>query len=149
MAFEVAKEGVGGGAEIKAVGVPAYQLTAGFGSYGAPSEGKDGAGADGITEYLLEGLTLHPAESRFTIFIEYFGNIHALLFLNVGVKVDQAAFGEQRRKDSPDTALAAAHKAYEGDVFHLEQRRFVNVTDVRNIPGAEKVGGAGLSTVNC
>ena len=119
MAFEVAKEGACGGAEIKAVGVPADQLTAFLGSHGAAAEGKDGAGAGGVIEYLLKGLTLHPAESRFTIFIEYFGNILALLFLNVGVKVDQAAFGKQRRENFSDTALAATHKAYEGYVFHI------------------------------
>jgi len=119
MACEVAKEGVGGGAEIKTVGVPADQLTAWLGSHCATAEGKDGAGAGGITEYLLEGLAFHPAEGRFAIFIEYFGNILALLFLNVGVKVDQAAFGEQSREDFPDAALAATHKAYQGDVFHI------------------------------
>ena len=119
MSFEVVKEGVGGGAEIKTVGVLTDELTALFGSHGAAAEGKDGAGTGLVTEYLLKGLTLHPAESRFTIFIEYFGNIFALLFLNVGVQVNQAAFREQRRKDFPDTALAAAHKAYEGYVFHI------------------------------
>lgn len=112
MAFEVTQEGVGGGAEIETIGVPADQLTALPGSHGAAAEGKDGAGAVGVTEYLLKGLTLHPAESRFTIFIEYFRNIFALLFLNVGVQVNQAAFREQRRKDFPDTALAATHEAY-------------------------------------
>jgi len=119
MASEVAQEGLGGGAEIKTIGVPANQLTAGLGSHGATTEGKDGAGAGGITEYLLKSLPFHPAESRFTIFIEYFWNILALLFLNVGVKVNQAAFGEQRRENFSDTALAAAHKAYQGDVFHI------------------------------
>ena len=60
----------------------------------------------------LKGLTLHPAEGRFTIFIEYFGNILALLFLNVGVKVDQVTVREQRSEDLSDTALAATHEAY-------------------------------------
>ena len=118
MAFEVVKECVGGGTEIETVGVLADQLTASLGSHGAAAEGKNGAGAVGVTEYLLKGLTLHPAESRFTIFIEYFRNILALLFLDVGVKVDQAAVGEQRNEDFPDAALAATHKAYERDVFH-------------------------------
>ena len=119
MAFEVVKEGVCGGAEIETVGVLSYELTALPGSHGAATEGKDGAGTIRGTEYLLKGLTLHPAESRFTIFIEYFGNILALLFLDVGVKVDQAAIGEQFRKDFPDATLAATHKAYEGNVFHI------------------------------
>ena len=119
MAFEVAEECVGGGTEIETVGVLADQLTALLGGHGAAAEGKNGAGAVGVTEYLLKGLTLHPAESRFTIFIEYFRNILALLFLDVGVKVDQAAVGEQRNEDFPDAALAATHKAYEGYVFHI------------------------------
>ena len=117
MAFEVTQEGVGGGAEIKTVGVPADQLTALPGSHGAAAEGKDGAGAVGVTEYFLKGLTLHPAEGRFTIFIEYFGNILALLFLNVGVKVDQVTVREQRSEDLSDAALAATHEAYQGYVF--------------------------------
>ena len=74
-----------------------------------------GAGLDQGFDAVAEGLS----ESRFTICIEYFGNIFALLFLNLGVQVNQAAFREQRRKDFPDTALAAAHKAYEGYVFHI------------------------------
>lgn len=119
MSFEVAKEGVGGGAEIKTVGVLTDELTAFLGSDGAAAEGKDGAGTIRGTEYLLKGLTLHPAESRFTIFIEYFGNIFALLFLDVGVKVDQMAVRKQRREFFPDAALAATHKAYEGNVFHI------------------------------
>lgn len=118
MAFEVTQEGGGGGAEIETIGVPADQLTASLGGHGAAAERKDGAGTSRVTEYLLKGLTLHPAESRFTIFIEYFGNILALLFLDVGVKVDQVAVREQCREDFSDAALAAAHKAYEGDVFH-------------------------------
>ena len=118
MAFEVVKKGVSGGAEIETVGVLSDKQTTLLRSHGATAEGKDGAGTIRVTEYLLKGLTLHPAESRFTIFIEYFGNILALLFLDVGVKVDQAAVGEQRSKDFPDAALAATHKAYEGNVFH-------------------------------
>ena len=119
MAFKVGKEGACGGAEIETVGMLTDQTAAFLGRHGAAAEGKDGAGAVGVTEYLLKGLTLHPAEGRFTIFIEYFGNILALLFLNVGVQVDQTVFREQRREDLSDAALAATHEAYEGDVFHI------------------------------